>query len=101
MFSLQQNQRTRGLIRFCQEVGGRGCQTMYMHVSKYKNNKIKKLKLKKKKEDIASGASCSNRTTHKDLSPGFVSLYSATQAFRGHYSQVQGGSATLQCGSRH
>jgi hypothetical protein len=47
MFSLQQNKRTRGLIRFCLEVerragggGGEVAQTMYTHVSKYKNDKI-------------------------------------------------------------
>jgi hypothetical protein len=41
MFSLQQNQRTRGRM----EAGGQGwgevAQTMYTHVSKCKNNKIK------------------------------------------------------------
>jgi hypothetical protein len=46
MFSLQQNQRTRGQNRLCPEVGGDGrseevAQTMYTHVSKYKNNKRK------------------------------------------------------------
>jgi hypothetical protein len=43
MFSLQQNQRTRGQNRFCPEEGGVGevDQTMYIHVSKCKNNKIK------------------------------------------------------------
>jgi hypothetical protein len=48
MFSLQQNQRTRGWNRFCPAVGwveeeeGRGevTQTIYIHVSKYRN-KIK------------------------------------------------------------
>jgi hypothetical protein len=44
MFSLQQNQRTRGQNRFCLEVGRDGeiAQTMYIHVSKCKNDKIKK-----------------------------------------------------------
>jgi hypothetical protein len=40
MFFLQQNQRARGRNRVCQE-GGVG-QTMYKHVSKCKNYKIKK-----------------------------------------------------------
>jgi hypothetical protein len=53
MFSLQQNQRTRGQNRFCPEAGvgwggGAGekegerevAQTMYTHVSKCKNDKI-------------------------------------------------------------
>jgi hypothetical protein len=41
MFSLQQNQRRRGKNRFCLEVvGGVGelAQTMYIHVSKCKND---------------------------------------------------------------
>jgi hypothetical protein len=50
-FSLQQNQRIREWNRFCPEAGGggrgkgrrrgEGAQTMYTHVSKCKNNKIK------------------------------------------------------------
>jgi hypothetical protein len=43
MFSVQQNQR-RGQNRFCLEVGDWGrelAQTIYTHVSKCKNNKIK------------------------------------------------------------
>jgi hypothetical protein len=48
MFSLQQNQRTRGWNKFCSETGGRGsgevAQTMYTHVSKCKNDKTKKFK---------------------------------------------------------
>jgi 3-methyladenine DNA glycosylase Mpg len=48
MFSLQQNQRTRGQNRFCLEVGqGKVAQTMYIHVSKCKNDKIKKKERKK------------------------------------------------------
>jgi hypothetical protein len=39
MFSLQQNQRTRGQNRFCPEVGGKVAQTMYTYVSKCKNEK--------------------------------------------------------------
>jgi hypothetical protein len=50
MFSLQQNQRTRGRTGYAQRggragnaVAGQGVQqTMYMHVRKCKNNKIKK-----------------------------------------------------------
>jgi hypothetical protein len=43
MFSLQQNQRTRGWNRFCPEVGGgEVVQTMYTHKNKCKNNKILK-----------------------------------------------------------
>jgi hypothetical protein len=42
MFSLQQNWRTRGWNRFCSEVGIGVAQTMYTHVSKCKNDKIKK-----------------------------------------------------------
>jgi hypothetical protein len=43
MFSLQQNQRTRGWKRFCLEAvgGGELAQTMYIYVSKCKNDKIK------------------------------------------------------------
>jgi hypothetical protein len=46
MFSLQQNQRTRGW-----NGGGVGvvAQTMYIHVSKCKNDKIKRKNNKKKK----------------------------------------------------
>jgi hypothetical protein len=52
MFSLQQNQRTRGWNRFCLEAGNGGlvAQIMYTHVSKFKNNKIK-LKLKNYNHD--------------------------------------------------
>jgi hypothetical protein len=42
MFSLQQNQRTRGFNRFFPErrgVGGEVAQTMYTYVSKCKNEK--------------------------------------------------------------
>jgi outer membrane phospholipase A len=47
MFSLQQNQRTRGWNRLCPEAGVCGgewevVQTMYIHVRKCKNDKIKK-----------------------------------------------------------
>jgi hypothetical protein len=48
IFSIQQNQRTRGWSRFCLEAGSgvkRGgrevAQTVYTHVSKCKNDKIK------------------------------------------------------------
>jgi hypothetical protein len=43
MFSLQQNQRTRGRNRFCLEAGegGRMAQTMYKHVSECKYDQIK------------------------------------------------------------
>jgi hypothetical protein len=52
MFSPQQNQR-RGQNRFCLEVGGWGglgevAQTMYTHVSKCKNDKIKREKQRNK-----------------------------------------------------
>jgi hypothetical protein len=50
MFSLQQNQRTRGWKRFCLEAGrgweGEVTQTVYTHVNKCKNNKIKERKKK-------------------------------------------------------
>jgi hypothetical protein len=40
MFSLQQNQRTRGQNRFCPERRGElGAGTMYTHVNKCKNEK--------------------------------------------------------------
>jgi hypothetical protein len=45
IFCLQQNWRARGQNRFCPEVrcvGGNVAQTMYTHVSKCKNEKIKK-----------------------------------------------------------
>jgi hypothetical protein len=48
-FFLLQNWRTRGLNRFCLEVGGGGegredvAQIMYIHVSKCKNDKIIKI----------------------------------------------------------
>jgi hypothetical protein len=46
MISLQQNRRRRGQNKFCLElgwagVGGEVTQTMYTHVSKCKNDKIK------------------------------------------------------------
>jgi hypothetical protein len=47
VFSLQQNQRTRGQNRFCPEEGlggGDVVQTMYTHLSKCKNDKIKERK---------------------------------------------------------
>jgi hypothetical protein len=46
MFSLQQNCRTRGWNRFCLEGWGEGVQIMYTHVSKCKNDKIKKIKIR-------------------------------------------------------
>jgi hypothetical protein len=52
MFSLQQNQKPRGQNRFCQEAGWGGCApTMYTHVSKAKNDKIKNNFRKKKRRD--------------------------------------------------
>jgi uncharacterized protein (DUF983 family) len=45
MFSLQQNGRRRGQNWFCPAAGrGRVSQTMYTHVSKCKNDKIKERK---------------------------------------------------------
>jgi hypothetical protein len=47
MFSLQQNQRTRGQNRFCPEVGvewGKEAAQMYTHVRKCKNDLKKKSK---------------------------------------------------------
>jgi hypothetical protein len=45
MFFLQQSRRTRGQNSFCLEVRvGEVAQTMYTHVSKYKNYKITKRK---------------------------------------------------------
>jgi hypothetical protein len=42
MFSLQQNWRTREQTRFCRKLGGKEvAQIMYIHVSKYKNDKRK------------------------------------------------------------
>jgi hypothetical protein len=54
MFSLQQNQRTRGQNWFCLR-WGEMAQTMYRHVSKCKNDKIKggKKRLKKVLTDFA------------------------------------------------
>jgi hypothetical protein len=48
MFSLQQNWRTRGQNRFCLESRGWGewCPKQFIPVSKYKNDKIKKNKIK-------------------------------------------------------
>jgi hypothetical protein len=46
MFSLQQNQRTRGQNRFCSK-GEKVAQTTYIHVSKCKTNKIKGERKKK------------------------------------------------------
>jgi hypothetical protein len=64
MFSLQQNPRTRGRNRFCLEAVGVGrevAQTMYTHVSKCKNDKVKgeRKKLKRKKRI------CQRKMTHK------------------------------------
>jgi hypothetical protein len=43
LFSLQQNQRTRGLNRFCLEAGREGrWHKQYTHVSKCKNDKRRK-----------------------------------------------------------
>jgi hypothetical protein len=44
MFSLQQNRRVKGQIRFCPEAGGGGRQRMYTRVSKCKNDIIKERK---------------------------------------------------------
>jgi hypothetical protein len=55
MFSLQQNLRIRGQNRFCLEWGyGEVGQTMYTHVSKCKNDKIKK-KEYHKNNDMLTG----------------------------------------------
>jgi hypothetical protein len=60
MFFLQQNQRTRVWNRFCLEavwLGEGVAKTMYTHVSKCKNNKIKFKKKEKesfKKDTITS-----------------------------------------------
>jgi hypothetical protein len=56
MFSLQQNQRTRGRNKFCLEVCMGVDQAMYTHVSKCKNDELKKLlclSKKKKKADLS------------------------------------------------
>jgi 3-methyladenine DNA glycosylase Mpg len=52
MFSLQQNQRMRGQKISAWKVsgGGKVAQTMYIHVSKYKNEKNKKIYFQKKKK---------------------------------------------------
>jgi hypothetical protein len=51
MFSLQQNQKTRGWNRFCPEKVGRNvAQTMYTHVSKCKNNKVKRKNIQNTKK---------------------------------------------------
>jgi hypothetical protein len=51
MFSLQQNCRTQRWNRFSLEGGGwEGAQTMYSHVSKCKNGKIKEEKKKPTKQ---------------------------------------------------
>jgi hypothetical protein len=49
IFPLQQNWRTRGQNKFCPEEGRKGvgkevALTMYIHVSKYKHDKLKKIK---------------------------------------------------------
>jgi hypothetical protein len=61
MFSLQQNQRTRGWYwkRFHPQAVGGGwagevAQIKYAHVSKYKNDKIKILKIKVNLSSITS-----------------------------------------------
>jgi hypothetical protein len=46
MFSLEQNLRRRGQNRFCPELGAGGGTTMYTHVSKCTNDKIKRRKKK-------------------------------------------------------
>jgi hypothetical protein len=51
-FSQQQNQRRRGQIRFCLEGGGKVAKTMYTHVSKYKNSKIKNKKIYRLRKNI-------------------------------------------------
>jgi hypothetical protein len=48
VFSVQQHRRTRGQNRFCLEVGEVLAQTMYIHVSKCKNDKITERKTKRK-----------------------------------------------------
>jgi hypothetical protein len=59
MFSLQQNRRRKEWNRFCLEAGGRVLrgevpQTMYTHVSKCKNDKIKG-EMEKKRWSIVGG----------------------------------------------
>jgi hypothetical protein len=56
MFSLQQNRRTRGWNRFCPLFQGQGgkegeevAKTMYIHVSKCKNDFLKNLVKEAKK----------------------------------------------------
>jgi hypothetical protein len=50
IFSLQHNRKQRGQNRFCPERGGgEVAQTMHIHVSKRKNNKIKGEKKKLKR----------------------------------------------------
>jgi hypothetical protein len=56
-FSLQQNWRTSGRNRFCPEAGGKWgegevAQTMYTHVSKCKNDKIKKVQIYLKRSKL-------------------------------------------------
>jgi uncharacterized phage-associated protein len=55
MFSLQQNQRRQRGTGSAWEVRGEVTQTMYTHISKCKNNKIKEeSKKKRKKENLYS-----------------------------------------------
>jgi hypothetical protein len=81
MFSLQQNQRRGRWNRFCLEAGvwQQGCGglagigTMYTHVSKYKNDKIKskninqKRKNKERKCNISTALSLSRPRTAAEL----------------------------------
>jgi hypothetical protein len=56
MFSLQQNCRTQRWNRFSLEGGGwEGAQTMYSHVSKCKNDKIKEEKKNLQSNSTKSG----------------------------------------------
>jgi hypothetical protein len=59
LFSLQQNQITRELNRFCPEAGGGGsmevAQAMCTHVSKYKNDKRKKMENKRAEQVLTKG----------------------------------------------
>jgi hypothetical protein len=53
MYYHQQNWGTRGQNRFCLEVGvGEVAQTMYTHLSKCKNDKMKKERGGKKEESF-------------------------------------------------
>jgi hypothetical protein len=83
MFSPQQIQRGRGLNRFCLEAGGGGgigevAQTMYTHLSKCKNDKIKERKKEYNLEfaHIISNHNMAMQSKPEKISPLFLASVS-------------------------